>query len=448
MSPSGPESPVIMASPRESATLAPAREWRARLALLGLSTLLALLVAEVGARVLRARQHGGKEGGEEALYQEYDPLLGWRKKKNTTATYRRREYTVTLKTNSYGLRDPERAPEAAPGIFRVLALGDSFVEGYTVDLPLTLTQRLESRLNALGCPAEVINGGTAAYSTDQEYLFYRSEGVRYVPSLVLLFFYWNDVLYSDRQDYFLTPKPVFEMGGGKLHLHRYPVREVPKQKGSSRPEKTQDEQGGSALLDMVRERLWVGAPAVHDGLARLGLWNPIAIATPRLEMLVYDRRDLAPIEDAWEKVEAIARALQKEVLDHGSTLALVYIPARMEIQEASWNLTRRLYGLAENAWERSKVRRKIERMSASLGAPMIDLSPALEAADQPFRPTYFTFDGHFNGRGHDVAAGAVFDWMRRSRSLPGTCPGGALKPQAASAAVWDPEAERPPGSNH
>jgi PAS domain S-box-containing protein len=58
------------------------REWLSRLALLSLSLLFALGIAEVAARILRSSQRGGKEGGEDARYNEYDPLLGWRKKKN------------------------------------------------------------------------------------------------------------------------------------------------------------------------------------------------------------------------------------------------------------------------------------------------------------------------------------------------------------------------------
>ena len=415
------------------------REWLFRLALLTLSFAFVLGMGELVARTLRARQQGGKEGGEDARYNEYDPLLGWRKKGNATATYRRREYTVDVRINSHGLRDPERSPEPSPQIFRVLALGDSFVEGYTVDLPQTVTQRLEARLKESGCPAEVINGATAAYSTDQEYLFYRSNGARYRPSLVLVFFYWNDVVYSDRQDYFGTPKPAFEMGGGDLRLHRYPVKEKPKEIASARPDEAQDTNQGWALLEMLGERLWVGAPSVHDALARLGLWNPIPKGTPRLEMLVYDQRDLAPIEDAWEKVGAIVKALRKDVEDHGSKLALVYIPGRMEIQESSWEVTRQLYRLKEGAWNLNKVRNKITSLGAGLNIPVIDLTSALQAAEVPFKPTYFTFDGHWNARGHDVAAGAVFDWMKSTGSRPSSC-GGTLPLQATSAAVWDPAA--------
>jgi hypothetical protein len=418
------------------------REWVWRLTLMGLSLLFVLAMAEIAARVLRGRQQGGKEGREDAAYKEYDPALGWRKKKNAVVTYKRREYTVEVRMNSQGLRDPERAVEPRPGTFRVLALGDSFVEGYTVDFPQTVTQRLEARLNEAGCSAEVINGGTSAYSTDQEFMFYETDGARYRPSLVLLFFFWNDVLYTNQQEYFGTPTPVFEMRGDVLRLHRYPVKVKPPEAARSTTEEA-DPGGGSALLEMARERLWVGAPAVHNQLASVGLWNPIPNVTPRLEMLVYDRRDLAVIEDAWEKVGAVLAALKKRVAARGSSLGLVYIPSRMEIEEASFRATEEFYRLKVGAWDRRKVRNKLTGMGNSLGIPVIDLSPTLEAATNPFQPTYFTFDVHWNARGHDVASSTVFDWMKVSGSLPSTC-GGALPLQAASAELWDPSISREP----
>jgi hypothetical protein len=320
------------------------------------------------------------------------------------------------------------------------------MEGYTVDLEETLTQRLEGRLKAAGCRAEVINGGTSAYSTDQEYLFYKTDGARYRPALVLLFFFWNDVIYADRQDYFGTPKPVFEMGGGKLRLHRYPVKEKPKDQAPAAPEEPEEAPSGSAFLELLRERLWVGAPDAHDALARLGLWNPIPKAVPRLEMLVYDRRDLAQVEDAWEKVGVIVKALKDDVEAHGSRLALVHVPGRMEIQDSSWQATKKLYRLREDAWDLEKVKKKLLTLGASIGVPVVDLVPPLKAAESTFRSTYFTFDGHWNARGHDVAAGAVFDWMKQTGSLPENC-GGKLAEHATSADVWNPAEESRADSN-
>src|SRR5262245_46378812 len=131
--------------------------------------------------VLRLAEGPSAPGTTFADYSEYDPLLGWRKRAGARLTFHRSEYSVDFALNSHGLRDPERGYQAPPGTTRVLALGDSFVEGFGVPLGQTVTQVLESTLRGSGCPVEVVNGATTGYSTDQEYLFYQTEGARYSP---------------------------------------------------------------------------------------------------------------------------------------------------------------------------------------------------------------------------------------------------------------------------
>ncbi len=101
---------------------------------------------------------------------------------------------MRLQINAHGLRGPDRPYEKPPGVRRVLLLGDSITEGYSVEEPYTLRSVLEALLNSRGEGRfEVINGGTAGYSTDQEYLFYVAEGVRYEPDVVVLLFCYNDL---------------------------------------------------------------------------------------------------------------------------------------------------------------------------------------------------------------------------------------------------------------
>src|SRR5712691_8738577 len=180
---------------------------RGRALLVNVATALAslavgLLVIEGVARATLRRRGGGKERDEASLYMEYDPHLGWKHRPGARATYHRREYTTEVAFNSHGLRETERDYAAPPGTFRVLALGDSFVEGYTVPYEQTMTHVLETSLARPACPVEVLNAGTAAWSTDQEYLFYRDEGVKYSPQVVLAFFYYNDVLSNAIANYF------------------------------------------------------------------------------------------------------------------------------------------------------------------------------------------------------------------------------------------------------
>jgi hypothetical protein len=387
-----------------------AKTFRQRLAplLLALaSTVLMLLVLEAAVRVLRRGEGGGKEAGEILHYTEYDPILGWSKTPGARVVYRRREYTVEVAINSHGLRDPERGYDGPPGTVRILALGDSFVEGYTVPLAQTATQVLESSLTGAGCAAEVINGGTAGYSNDQELLFYETEGHRYTPRIVVLFFHYNDVVYNDRQDYFGAPKPVFQMGEGPLCIHRLPVRRPTTGAAPVSPMEPPPP-GRSELLEWLRERLWFGAPAAYDFLARRGLWLPMPKMETRLELRVYERRTVDVIEDAWAKTAAILAALQGEARSHGARLLIVHVPSRLEIDDRTWRLSRRLYGWSEAGWDRGQVARRLEDIGAQAGIPVLDLTEPLRRASKGWGgEPYFTYDGHWTFRGHRVAASEV-----------------------------------------
>ena len=174
-------------------------------------------------RILRSRGGGGKEDTASASYTRYDPLLGWSHLAGASGTYRRREYTVEVKINSQGLRDRERSPKPLPGVFRLLALGDSFVEAYTVPQEQGVAPQLESALSLGGCPVEVVNGGVQGYSTDQQYLYWKSAGRSLQPNVVVLFLYHNDILANDMAHYWGTPKPLLVWRRGQLELTTDPV---------------------------------------------------------------------------------------------------------------------------------------------------------------------------------------------------------------------------------
>jgi lysophospholipase L1-like esterase len=409
-----------------------AKTFRQRLApllLLIVSTVLTLVVLEGSVRFLRRGEGGGKEEAEIVRYTEYDPILGWRKRPGARVVYHRREYTVELAVNRHGLRDPQRGYEAPPGTMRLLALGDSFIEGYTVPLSRTATQVLESSLADAGCRAEVINGGTAGYSTDQEALFYLTEGHLYAPRVVVLFFYYNDVVYNDRQEFFGAPKPVFEMGEGRLCIHRLPVKEptapvVPESGAES------EDRSGSALVDWVRERLWYGAPEAHDLLAGLRLWRPMPRTATRLELRVYERRRVEDVEGAWAKTAAILADLQRQAESRGARLLAVHVPSRLEIDDRTWRLTRRLYGWDEEGWDRGRVAQRLREIGEQVGMPVLDLTgPLRRANDGGGERPYFTYDGHWTALGHRVAAQEVQRFLAAHGWLEGcAAPAAAANP--------------------
>lgn len=404
-----------MAAVSGPARLRPASGWLGKVLLPAASLAFVFGLLEIAARLV-ARGGGGKEAGETDLYHRYDPLLGWAKKPGARITYRRREYTVEVAINSKGLRDPERNYQAPPGTLRILALGDSFLEGYTVPLSETVTQNLERSLRGAGMKVDVLNAGTAAYSTDQEYLYYQSEGMRYDPRVVLVFFYYNDIVYNDRQDYFGLPKPVFEQRPDGLHLHRFPVREPAPRPASSRQEDLPP--SGSALYAWVRDRFWYRAPRAYDVFARFGFWPPLPRLAQRLELRVFQKAVIPEIEDAWGKTAAILGALSREVGSRGQHLLVVYVPSRMEVDDRSWELSQTLYAMDADGWDRALVAARLEGVGRELDVPVLDLTGALRKADRGWRTRpYFTYDGHWTSLGHETAAREIETELRAKRWL-------------------------------
>lgn len=364
---------------------------------------------ESALRIQRWWRARGAGVAETALYTEFDPLLGWRKRPGARATYRRDEYTTEVAINAHGLRDPERPYAAPPGTRRVLALGDSFVEGYTVPLEQTVTQVLERQLRAEGGAWEVLNGGTTAYSTDQELLFYSTEGARYGATVVVLFFYYNDVYYNDRDEFYRQPKPLFDLDERGLRLRRYPVATGPVPAERLRPPAPQSR---SALLEWMGGRLWLTAPHLYDRLAGWGLWTPLPHHQAHREMQVYERAPPPEIETAWVKTSALLDGLGAATAAGGARLVIVYVPSRLEVDERAWALTRVLYDLGDADWDRHGVAARLQTIAQRAGIPVLDLTPALAAASGRLRSPYLTYDEHWNARGHALAAGEVARYLK------------------------------------
>jgi len=99
-----------------------------------------------------------------------------------------------METNNLGFHDRER--QVANDNYRILFIGDSFVEGRQVDMPSLFTMRLEKRFSDDGQKIEAINGGVPGTGTAYQYSLWKEffePGVK-VDHLVLCFFMGNDLL--------------------------------------------------------------------------------------------------------------------------------------------------------------------------------------------------------------------------------------------------------------
>lgn len=140
-----------------------------------------------------------------AILTESDPILGWRHRPNVMsfAMARTGPPLAFAATNGQGFvlnnpGDPDYAVPKPEGVFRIVMLGGSTVEGMASvgyeSLPAQLERLLRAETPGSRSRIEVINAGMGGFDTSREYMYLVTEIVRYQPDLVIFYDGWNDYI--------------------------------------------------------------------------------------------------------------------------------------------------------------------------------------------------------------------------------------------------------------
>ena len=328
------------------------------------------------------------------------------------------EWRAFSRINAEGLRDEEHAWTRTLEVTRILLLGDSFAEAMQVPLAKTFAKRLQAKLNDDGRRVEVVNAGFSAFDTDNELLFFESDGRRYQPDVVLLAFTEvNDVTGASKHLFERMyvealegppPKPHFKIGrDGGLRLDMRAVRRSWEEFAARRASVLG--RAGMALernLHLVR--------LVESALSRRTLRSDAARIVPSTVLGIY-----APPtrvwEDAWALTRALLLRLQRDVDATGATFAAVLIPPKEVVSPEAWrSLRARSPEHAEDALDVERPGVMSGALFAQLGVPYLDLAPPLRSHFAATgRSGYFAWDVHLTEEGHDVVAEALRPFVER-----------------------------------
>jgi hypothetical protein len=172
---------------------------------------------------------GGTRGFANILgmssYMKYDEALGWTAIAGATRSHRdaRLGFDVVYQINAQGFRGPVYQEGKPSGVYRVMVLGDSNGFGWGVLEEQTFAARIDSSFEHV----EVLNLSLSGFGTDQEYLRFLKEGMRYRPDLVIVQVTPNDFQEILHPFFNQKPKPYFEfMNSGSLALMNVPVMPI------------------------------------------------------------------------------------------------------------------------------------------------------------------------------------------------------------------------------
>jgi len=299
-------------------------------------------------------------------------LFGRQNMANRAGWKRSAEFSVQVRVNSKGLRGPEVAYEKAPGMFRVLVVGDSFTFGGQVEEDETFVVRLGHELQKAANRAsseprqiETINAGVDGWNTANELAWLTSEGLRYEPDLVVLMFYTG----NDPGENYDMLKAVKRVGVEMDPAAALPARDARRFLA--------DTSALYAFLETGVISKLTSAPEASD----------LADLSEDTELRVRRSTDPDRQDQGWQVSGDLLRHLRVLCDDAGVQLLVVGIPTVEHVGNADRSPT------------------PFTSIAEAAQAPALDLLIPFRSASAGIRDDlYYPKDRHWTPRGNDEAA--------------------------------------------
>lgn len=336
------------------------RPWLNLLLSLTVMVVLLLLIEGFSSLLMAVRTARHELTMREESHAQYDADLGWRHRPSLHIPdlY---EPGAHFTTNAAGFRAREEySPRVPPGRYRIVALGDSFTMGYGVGDDASYPAQMQ----AACAPVQTVNMGQGGYGIDQNFLWYRRDGVAYDANLLLVAAIAPDFFRMASDNFIGYPKPVLAIEAGQLAVKNVPVPEA-----------------WSNRTHLRRLRSFVESLS----LVRLGKVLAFHGGVPVPDKFYGEVSDtlLATAGMAFDELHALSRA-------KGQQVVLVYLPVQDLVSQEP---TR------EAAW--------MKDYAARAGVPFIDLVPEFSQLSRAQLASMFRTDHHYTEEGNRRVAQAL-----------------------------------------
>ena len=364
------------------------RSWLLNI-LLGLGTLVvALGVAEAGVRLFAPQPVGLSHQDRYGLALHYAGITRFLP-----------QFGHEVSFNSAGMRDREHTLEKRAGTFRILLLGDSFMEALQVPADSMLATLMERDLTrTTGRPVEVINGGVSGWGTGDELRYLTRYGLAYHPDLVVVAMtLHNDISDNLRREWYTmrdgalidrNPQPMSWLQFKVLEVKAFLATRTQLYQLWRRVRHGREmQQVGQALNSHVVELFTVPSP-------------------PDIVL-------------GWQLTDRLLGAIRDTSKAAGSQVAVVLLPLRYQLADTTFSSFVKHAEMTPDRMRMYQPQTTVRRMADSLHVPVVDLLGAFQqwtAAGKA--PLYLEWDGHWNDAGHRLAADVVVQNLVAANLVP------------------------------
>jgi GDSL-like Lipase/Acylhydrolase family len=359
------------------------RRWLVNVLLLVAATVVALTAVEVGLRLFYPFPTGVWHQDREGLALHWPGLV-------TQVG----PFGVTASFNSAGMRDREHPTHKRPGVFRIMVLGDSFMEALQVPFEESFPSLLERELGERSPGhVEVMNVSVSGWGTDDELRYLNRYGRRFRPDLIVVAMTLHNDVSDNLRERFHTIRDgaLVERPPTQASFLDYKIIEL---KGllASRFQVYQ-------LITRARRAREMRVEAESLSRHVNGLFMP---ADARIS------RGLELTRLLLEQIRALAA-------EEGGRVVLVLIPLGVQVSDREFTA----FAGGTPGAQLERPQRELKRIADRVGVDAIDLlSGFQEWTASGGADLYLSRDGHWDRPGHRLAARLVGSELSRRGLAP------------------------------
>lgn len=383
-----------------------------RLGVVVLATFAGLLLAELTLALCKPQMTWSRllkgRAKHFSLLSVFEPCdyLPFRLRANAEGWIESPDFRQYWTINGFGLREPEKPMEKAPGEFRILALGDSFTVGHGVEEAECWPRVVERLANGGSSnPVRVVNAGYAGGHAPDCYYAYLSRHIdEWRPDAVVVALFAGNDSYENI-DHYWAQTDEFGLPRRVLSLSRY-VDATGKRRmiKSARPLAYQ--------YSVLREsHLWVLlAQTLTPPLA-----NQEGFHSP------HRRRYDVGMELAYRRGVDCLKGIQRIANERGIPFVVAVIPTAYQIDPNA-----RGWVHLDDDFDPDLPQSRWESDLRGTGVHYLDLRPALTDAwrqSENIWSLYYPVDRHFTAAGQQVAAHEIWRFCSKFIELGAGSPG-------------------------